>query len=126
MRVRRLKERLAYAPTMEHVGGTKIKSLLPVEEEWFCLQIAYDSSEPPRLFLSRVALWALVEEAYRVDRVIGIDATGIPQDDPFTDVHYLYGGDISPNGSAWRDVYRSVKPSLHQVREVTHLFESQA
>ena len=125
MRIRRLKERIAPSSRAEPVGGTKIKSLLPSEGEWFCLQVAYASPEPPRLFLSRIVVWALVEGAYAIDHVIGIDATGVPHDDPFTDVHYLCGADLAPNGSAWSEVYRSSNPSLHPIREITHLFAGQ-
>ncbi|MCW3052839.1 MAG: hypothetical protein JWN14_2009 [Chthonomonadales bacterium] len=126
MRIRRLRESISHHSPANPVSGIKVKSMLPVEGEWFCLQIAYEAQQPPRMFLSRVVLWALVEGAYTVDHVVGIDAIGTPHQDPFSDFHYLCGADIAPNGSAWSDVYRSAEPSFYPVREVTHLFEGQA
>ena len=125
MHIGRIEDGLSDNLPTGHVGGNTLTSILSVQGDWFCLKIAHDTPRPTRLFLSRVMLWALAKGPDVVDHTVGIGETGDPQEDPFTEVYYVYGTDLSPNGSTWGDVYSHVKPSLQQVREVTHLFEGQ-
>ncbi|HRZ58901.1 MAG TPA: hypothetical protein P5525_26000, partial [Candidatus Paceibacterota bacterium] len=103
-----------------------VKTLLPVEGDWFCVKYFYESPRS-RCFIERVVLWAQIDTDEEVDHVEGIDCSGLPfQWQPslheFFDMYYVLGADLSPDGRTWSEAYRAAKPDHSLTRELTDAF----
>lgn len=99
-----------------------LKELMQVNGDWFCVSFLYESGKT-RVFIERVVMWALVQEPKTVERIIGLDSSGMPfslrhSENESHDIYYVFGSDLSPAARSWSTIYHSITPHKGLVWEV--------
>jgi hypothetical protein len=82
----------------------RISSTEAVSSDWFFLW----NPEGPRWFIERIVLWATVEADGQYDHVRAIGAQGmvLPPEGLFGGYWFVLGGDNSPMGPTWAEIYK--------------------
>lgn len=106
---------------MADVVHPRIRECYPVQGDWFVVSWMYDGERGDRCWITRVVLWAALEEPRSLDRVCGIDCTGLPCSlgNPDGDNLIVYGPDLSPAGKTWLELYIQTPPNRMNIREIT-------
>ena len=94
-----------------------IQSLHPITDDWFVVE-----NNDDRWCISRISAWALCPPAdERSEFAMYPFTDGSVLSSGLDDQTYFYvnGLDSSPEGSAWSDLYRLIKPTAMNRREIT-------
>jgi hypothetical protein len=93
-----------------------IRELLPVHGEWFYVVRRF--REPQTWRLSRVISWAVIDQGGKVDLFTALTGPGLPyQQDLPTMSAFVFGGDKSPTGQTWKELYDCTLPEFYDMHD---------